>query len=103
MSISAAAPAGGGRRATSISVSLMPGERADLDEFVARTGIGPSALHHRLLAPKLRSAVWLLRELDEAGVALDPGELPETIWDAGTTADELADLYSGAKDVGYPE
>ena len=91
-----------GRTASSVSVSLMPSERAELEELTARTGIGATILHQLLVSPKIKAAVWMLRELEATGVAIDPSQLPETTWFTAITQDEVTDLYSGSKNIGYP-
>ncbi len=102
MAIPLEKPAAKGRTASSVSVSLMPSERAELEELTARTGIGATTLHQLLVSPKIKAAVWMLRELEATGVAIDPGQLPETTWFTAITEDEVADLYSGSKNIGYP-
>ena len=91
-----------GRTASSVSVSLMPSERAELEELTSRTGIGATTLHQLLVSPKIKAAVWMLRELEATGVAIDPSQLPETTWFTAITQDEVTDLYSGSKNIGYP-
>ncbi|MEI7630449.1 MAG: hypothetical protein WCJ73_04800 [Actinomycetes bacterium] len=102
MAIPLERPAAKGRTASSVSVSLMPSERAELEELTARTGIGATTLHQLLVSPKIKAAVWMLRELEATGVAIDPSQLPETTWFTAITEDEVTDLYSGSKNIGYP-
>ncbi|GEM_PF-905326 len=102
MAIPLERPPAKGRTASSVSVSLMPSERAELEELTSRTGIGATTLHQLLVSPKIRAAVWMLRELEAAGVAVDAGQLPETTWFTAITEDEVSDLYSGTKSIGYP-
>ena len=93
MAIPLERPPAKGRTASSVSVSLMPSERAELEELTSRTGIGATTLHQLLVSPKIRAAVWMLRELEAAGVAVDAGQLPETTWFTAITEDEVSDLY----------
>lgn len=91
-----------GRTAKPISMSLMPAERAELEEFTALTDIGPTTLYRDLVAPKIRAAVWALKAMTEAGMEIDPRRLPATIWHTSPDSADHDDLYSGIQDPGTP-
>lgn len=90
-------PADQGRKAKPVSMSLMPHEHAELEEFTALTDIGPTTLYRDLVAPKIHAAVWALKEMVAAGVEIRAHNLPPTIWHPEATPGELDDLYSGVK------
>lgn len=92
-----------GRTAKPISMSLMPRERAELDEFTALTDIGPTVLYRELVAPKLRAALWAIKSMNEAGMSIRSADLAATVWFPESSSSDLDDLYSGAKAVGMPD
>lgn len=88
-----------GRQAKALSMSLMPSERAELEEFVQLTQVGPTTLYRNLVAPKVRAAIWALHEMIESGMEIDSTKITETIWSTNIDNEELTDLYSGKKSV----
>lgn len=85
-----------------VSMSLMPHERAELDEFIALTDMGPTALYRELVAPRIRAATWAIKAMVDAGMAIDGRDLHATMWQLDVSSEQLDDLYSGAKTIGMP-
>jgi predicted dehydrogenase len=77
----------------SYGVSMTPDELKDMRELEQLTGVGFSELYHRHLAPRVHTALALLRDARAAGMELDRARLRDH-WDLHADPAQLAALYA---------
>ncbi len=87
-----------GRTAKTKGISLSPDQLADVNAFEELTGLGLSEIYRRQLAPKLHTAVTLLKSAKDSGMELDRSRL-QTEWIVDMSREELKTLYSSPSEL----